>query len=170
MFTLLLRPLRFLAQALTANDSPRQFAWGFSLGMVVGLLPKGNLLAIGLAMFLCSLRVNVAAGLLGVGVFSYVGMFLDGFAHRVGSAALTWEPARESFASVYNAPLGPFLGFNNTVVLGQLLIGVYLLLPTYKASHAAAVRYQSRITAWLMSYRVIRWLRGAELGAQWGLE
>ena len=36
MLNLLLRPLRILAQALVGNDSPRQTAWGFALGMVVG--------------------------------------------------------------------------------------------------------------------------------------
>ena len=85
MFTLLLRPLRFLAQALTANDSPRQTAWGFTLGMMVGLLPKGNLLAIGLAMLLCAVQVNKAAGLLAIGVFSYLGWAFDDFAHRLVS-------------------------------------------------------------------------------------
>jgi uncharacterized protein (TIGR03546 family) len=170
MFTLLLRPLRFLAQALTANDSPRQFAAGFALGVMVGLLPKGNLLAIGLAMLLCAVKVNKAAGLVAIGVFSFAGWLLDGFAHKLGAAALTWEPARDAFTTLYNMPLGPFIGLNNTVVMGQFLIGLYLLYPTYKLSHAAAVRYQPRIMKWLMSYRIIRWLRGAELGAQWGLE
>jgi uncharacterized protein (TIGR03546 family) len=170
MFTLLLRPLRFLAQALTANDSPRQTAWGFTLGMMVGLMPKGNLLAVGLAMLLCAVRVNVAAGLLAIGVFSYVGWALDDVAHRLGALVLTWPAARDAFTWLFNQPLGPFIGFNNTVVMGQLLIGLYLAWPAYKLTHRAAERLQPRIMNWLMRYRIIRWLRGAELGAQWGLE
>lgn len=170
MFTLLLRPVRFLAQALLANDSPRQTAWGVTLGMIVGLLPKGNLLAIVLAMLLCGTRANVAAGLLGVGVFSWIGWGLDDFAHRLGALALLWQPARDAFTWLFNQPLGPFIGFNNTVVMGQLLIGLYLAFPMYKLSHAIAAKWQPRLSKWLMSYRVVRWVRGAELGAQWGLE
>jgi uncharacterized protein (TIGR03546 family) len=170
MLNLLLRPLRLVAQMLTGNDSPRQTAWGFALGMLIGLLPKGTLLAMLLAMLLCAVRVNRAAGLLGIGVFSYVGWALDGFAHRLGAAALLWEPAQGTFHWLYAQPLGPWIGFNNTVVMGQLLIGLYLFYPTYRLTHVVATRVQPPLARWLMRYKVIRWLRGAELGAQWGLE
>ena len=85
MLNLFLRPLRIFAQALIGNDTPRQTAWGFALGMMVGLLPKGNLIAAVLAMLLFGTKVNRAAGLLGIGLFSYAGWALDGFAHRFGS-------------------------------------------------------------------------------------
>ena len=170
MLTLLLRPLRLAAQMLTANDSPRQTAFGFVLGMLVGLLPKGTLIAIVLAMLLCALRVNRTAGLLAIGVFSYVGWALDDFAHRVGAIVLLWEPARGAFTWLYERPLGPWIGFNNTIVLGQLLIGLYLAYPAYRLAHGVATRVQPPISRWLMQYKAIRWLRGAELGAQWGLE
>ena len=85
MLNLFLRPLRLIVQMLTANDTARQTAWGFALGMIVGLLPKGTLLAIGLAMVLCAIRVNRAAALLAIGVFSMIGAGLDGLAHRAGT-------------------------------------------------------------------------------------
>ncbi len=170
MLNWLLRPLRMFAQALTGNDSPRQTAWGFTLGMMVGLLPKGTLLALGLAMLVCALRVNRAAALLAIGVFSYVGWACDDFAHRLGALVLLWEPARGAFTALYNSPLGPWIGFNNTVVMGQLVIGLYLCYPVYRGAAAIARRVQPRLTKYLMRYKVIRWLRGAELGAQWGLE
>jgi uncharacterized protein (TIGR03546 family) len=159
-----------VAQALTGNDSPRQTAWGFALGMMVGLLPKGTLLAIGLAMLLCALRVNRAAGILAIGVFSYVGWACDDFAHRLGAIVLLWEPARSAFTALYEAPFGPWIGFNNTVVMGQFLIGLYLFYPAYRTAYVVGERVQPRVTRWLMRYKVIRWLRGAELGAQWGLD
>jgi uncharacterized protein (TIGR03546 family) len=170
MFNLLLRPLRMVAQALTANDSPRQTGWGFAIGMMVGLLPKGTLVAMGLAMLLCSLRVNRSAGLLAIGVFSYVGWGLDDFAHRVGAIVLTWDAARPTFTTLYNMPLGPWIGYNNTVVMGQLLIGLYLFYPAYRLANLTGRYVRPRMTQWLMRYKVIRWLRGAELSAQWGLE
>ena len=40
MLNLFLRPLRIFFQALIGNDTPRQTAWGFALGKIVGLLPK----------------------------------------------------------------------------------------------------------------------------------
>jgi uncharacterized protein (TIGR03546 family) len=170
MLNLFLRPLRILAQALIGNDTPRQSAWGFTLGMIVGLLPKGNLVAIVLATLLFGTKINRAAGLLGVGLFSYAGWALDDFAHRLGSLVITWQPLQPQLAWLYEQPLGPFIGLNNTVVMGQLLIGLYFAYPIYRASYAMAKYVRPRVHAYLMKYRVIRWLRGVEVGAQWGLE
>jgi uncharacterized protein (TIGR03546 family) len=169
MLNFFLRPLRMFAQALVGNDSPRQTAWAIVLGMLVGLLPKGSLVAIVLAMLLCALQVNRAAGLLAVGVFSYVGAMLDGLAHRIGSMLLTWPAGQATFAWVYDQPFGPFWGITNTVVLGQLVLGLYLLYPTYRISLAITNYVQPRLRERLMKYRIIRWLKGAEVGAQWGL-
>ena len=170
MINLFLRPLRIFTQVLTGNDSPRQTAWGFTLGMLVGLLPKGNVLVVALAMLLCALRVNRAAGLLAIGLFAYVGWALDPLAHRLGAIVLTWLPARPAFTWLYDQPLGPWLGFNNTLVMGQFLIGLYFMYPAYQLARAVAVRVQPRVHDWLMRRRALRWLRGAEVGTQWGLE
>ncbi|MEQ8838221.1 MAG: hypothetical protein RID07_15550, partial [Lacipirellulaceae bacterium] len=70
MLGFLLKPVRQLAQALTSNDSPRQVAWAIVLGVIIGLTPKGNLIALSLGVLLCSLRVNLSAGMMAVGVFT----------------------------------------------------------------------------------------------------
>ena len=170
MVSLLLRPLRQLAQSVVANDSPRQVAWGVVLGMLVGLLPKGNLLAALLVMSLFGLRLNTSAGLLSAGVFSFLGLLLDPLAQQLGALALVWEPARPVYCWLYDLPLGPWLGANNTVVVGHLLIGLYLAYPTYWLAHQFSSHLQPRLARWLLRYRAIRWLRGVELGAQWGAD
>ena len=170
MTSFLLRPLRHLAQTLVGNETPRQVAWGFVLGMWIGLLPKGNLLLFTLTILLCALRVNKSAGLMAAGLFSLFGFFLDGLAHHLGAIVLLWEPARPMHVWLYNLPLGPWLGTNNTVVVGQLLIGLYLAYPAYFAAHQFAIRVQPRLSNWLLRYRIIRWLRGAELGTHWGTD
>lgn len=170
MSSFFLRPLRQLAQALTGNESPRQIAWGFVLGMMIGLLPKGNLLVIALTTLLCALRVNKPAGLMAAGIFSLCGFALDGLAHRVGGIVLLWEPARPVHVWLYELPLGPWLGANNTVVVGQLLLGLYFAFPAYYFAYKFASRVQAPISKWLMRFRMIRWLRGAEFGASWGAD
>jgi uncharacterized protein (DUF2062 family) len=57
------RPLRRAARALVAGDWSRQLAAGFALGMVVGLVPSGHLIAVSLCVLLFSLRVNKGLGL-----------------------------------------------------------------------------------------------------------
>ena len=170
MLDFFLRPLRQLVQTLVGDDSPRQVAWGFALGMLVGCLPKGNLLAMTLGILLWSLRVSIPAALLAGGVFSLLAPLSDGSAHAIGSAIISSETLRPWFAALYQAPLGRFTGLTNTAVVGQLAIGLYCLYPAYWAARLAATRIRPRMAKWLLSYRVIRWLKGAEIGAQLGLE
>lgn len=170
MFAFVLRPVRQFAQALVANDSPRQVAWGFVIGMMIGLVPKGNLTAILLGMMLLGLRVNKPVGLVAIGLFTYLGLFIDPFAHRLGSAVLVWEPLRTVHTQLFEAAVSPLFGLNNTVVVGQLLIGLYLACPIYWLSHRFAVRVQAPLSAWLLRYKAVRWLRGVEISSQWGME
>lgn len=136
----------------------------------MGMLPKGNILAIVLGMLLFGLAVNKSAGPLAVGLFSLLAPLWDGFAHAVGSSLLSAPALQSTFAAIYQMPLGPLTGLTNTVVLGQLLIGLYLLYPAYLAAWHAAAKIRPRIAKWLLGYRVIRWLKGAEIGAQLGLQ
>lgn len=170
MTSLLMRPVRQLAQVFAASDSPRQVAAGFTLGMIIGLLPKGNLVVLFLTLVLCAVRINKPAGLMAMAVFSLVGPLLDGLAHQLGGLVLIWEAPRPYYVWLNELPMGPWLALNNTVVVGQLLIGLYLAYPTYWFVHRFAGATQARITGWLMRFRLIRWLRGAELGAHWGVD
>lgn len=58
-----LRPVRFFFKALVTDNTPSQLALGFALGVVIGLVPKGNLLAISLMVVLSAIRVNLGMGM-----------------------------------------------------------------------------------------------------------
>jgi uncharacterized protein (TIGR03546 family) len=123
--------LRKFCRVLLASKAPEQLALGFTIGMVIGLVPKGNLIALSLCVLLFSMRCNKGLGLAVAVVFSFVGAWTDPFAHRLGLAALSLEPIQATYASIFQQPLGPWLGFNNTIVTGSLLIGLYVAYPVY---------------------------------------
>ena len=123
--------LRKLCRMLLASKSPEQLALGFTIGMVIGLVPKGNLIALSLCVLLFSMRCNKGLGLVAAVAFSFVGPWTDAFAHRLGFAALNFQPLQATYASIFNQPMGPWLGFQNTVVTGSLLLGLYVAYPVY---------------------------------------
>lgn len=84
----LLRPFRLFFKALVVDATPRQMAFGFALGVLVGLVPKGNLLAVSLMMLMCSLRVNLGVGLATVFATTWAGVLLDPITHRIGEFLL----------------------------------------------------------------------------------
>lgn len=159
----LLRPFRLFARALTIDATPSQMAAGLAFGVLVGLVPKGNLLAIGLMMILCSLRVNIAIGLMAVFVCSWAGVLLDPITHKIGSALLNNESLRPLWAAMYDTSLLPWTDFNNTVVLGSFLLGVGLFGPVYVVSRPFFALFAPRLTAWVKRFRLVSLFWGGEL-------
>jgi uncharacterized protein (TIGR03546 family) len=135
--------LRKLTRMLLAGSAPGQLALGFTLGMLIGILPKSNLIALSLCVILFSLRCNKGLALAAAVAFSFAAPWTDAFAHKLGLLVLGFDPLQATYASVMTMPLGPWLGFNNTVVTGSLLIGLYVAYPVYWTSRQIAAAAQS---------------------------
>lgn len=168
MFFVLLRPFRILAKALSAESSPNQLAWGFALGVLIGLVPKGNLTAIVLMTILGTARVNLAAGMLAAFVVSWLAIFVDPLSHRVGTWLLSHESLVPTWTWMYNQPFLPWTRFYNTVVLGSLCIGLLLVVPAYFASKPLFVRYAPALAERFKKWWIGRVLMGADVGGRLG--
>jgi uncharacterized protein (TIGR03546 family) len=134
------RPRRFVWNALVAESTSKQIAWGIALGVLIGFVPKGNLVAIGLAAILFSLRVNLLSALVTIVACSAVGMLLDPFFDHIGRTILTIVPLQGLFSRIYQWPFMPWTAFNNTVVMGALFVGILQLYPTYRIARRMARR------------------------------
>ncbi len=142
MISTVLRPVRRALQAMLANDTPHQLAAGFALGMVLGLMPKGNLVAFSLCVLLFSMRVNTGLGLIAAVLFSWIAPLADPFADKLGMIVLSADSLQVSYAALFQLPLGPWLAFDNTVVTGSLLLGLYIAYPVYFVCNVGFRRLQ----------------------------
>ncbi|MCA9188420.1 MAG: TIGR03546 family protein [Pirellulaceae bacterium] len=170
MFFSLVRPIRLLVNAIVAEDTPRQLAWGVALGAVIGLVPKGNLTAALLMVVLFSLRINLATGLSSATVFSLFGGMLDGLTHQIGKALLTIPSMQGTYAYLYQQPVVPWTALNNTVVLGSLILGLCLMYPIYRVSYLLFEKYQPKLAERLQRYRVGKALMGTDLATRWRIQ
>jgi len=152
---------------MAGADTPRQLAMGLAIGMVIGLVPKGNLTAVALSMILLGTRVNLATGMLGALLFSCIAGWTDPLAHRIGGSLLTHQPLQPLFAWFHNLPLAPWTALDNTVVFGSLTLGVWLFLPVYHFSHLAIEKVQPRLADYLKRYHVADVLDRSEFAARW---
>lgn len=159
---ILWKPLRMLADALVADSSPRQLAWGTALGLSAGLVPKDNLTAATLMVVICALRVNMAAVAMAMMASSWIGTLADPLTHRLGEWLLRHDRLHEFWTTLANLPVVPWTAFNNTVVLGSFLAGLVLLYPLYRLAEWPARRYLPSLQRRLAQYRIVKWLWGAE--------
>jgi uncharacterized protein (TIGR03546 family) len=131
MLSAVVGPFRRVAKLLMATHSPGQLAAGFTLGMIIGVMPKTNLIALSLCVAMFSLRCNKGLGLMSALAFSCIAGWSDPFAHKLGLTVLSAPSLQANYASVYMLPLGPWWGFHNTVVCGSLLMGLYAAYPVH---------------------------------------
>ncbi|HBL17131.1 MAG: hypothetical protein A2X36_04510 [Elusimicrobia bacterium GWA2_69_24] len=166
----LLKPLRFLAKGLAGMDSASQLAAGFALGMAVGLIPKSSLFShLGLIL-LCLVQVNLAAAYGAVALFAVLSPLFDPASHAIGSLLLIRTQALQPlWSSLYNLPIVPWTEFNNTVVLGSLLLGAALAYPVYRLSIPFFERYRETFGARLRKFKLVKLLLGAEVAGKLGV-
>ncbi len=143
----LVRQFRYFSVLLRTHDSPRQLAAGFAIGLVVGLVPKGNLLALVLATIMFSLKVNLAVGMITAAVVSFVGAWVDPVTHRLGFFLLSHGGLQTLWTRLANTPLFPWTRFDNTIVLGSLMLGSCACLPAYWLSLPSFTRLRKYLVA-----------------------
>ena len=158
-----LRPIRMLLKALVQDTQPSQMALGLSLGLAIGLVPKGNLLAIGLMIVLGMLRVNLGIGMLAAFVVSWLTFLIDPLSSWIGLTLLNTESLKIFWTDLYNMPVVPWTQFNNSVVLGAFVLGVGLMLPVFLIARPIFAKYMPRWEEKVKKSKLSQILLGGEL-------
>ena len=141
----ILKLLQSLVKELHSDGTPAQIAFGAALGAALGLTPIANVHNVVIVALLLVLNVSFGAGMLAWGLFVPLGFILDPLFDRVGRALLLETPALTPlWTAWFNAPLVPYTNFNNTVVLGSVVIWLVLFAPIFALSHVAVVQYRRR--------------------------
>jgi uncharacterized protein (TIGR03546 family) len=67
------------------------------------------------------------------------------------------------WTALYNAPLMPFTRFNNSVVLGSLIVSLILFYPVYSAGRLMIVKYRETFMEHFNRWKVIQVLKASSL-------
>jgi uncharacterized protein (TIGR03546 family) len=168
----LLKFLQSLAKTLHSEGTPTQIGLGVALGAALGLTPIMNAHNLVVLLLLAVLNVSFGAGMLAWGIFVPVGFMLDPLFDRIGHWLLIDATSlRPLWTAWDNAPVLALTNFNNTVVLGSVIVWLILFLPLWLASRFAVVRYRVTIGERIREshfykvlsasqfYNVYRWFR-----------
>ena len=160
----LIKLLRSLVKTLHSDGSPAQIAFGIALGAALGLTPIANAHNLVILLLLAVLNVSFAAGLLAWGIFVPIGFMLDPLFDRVGNWLLVDVAAlRPLWTSWDNIPGLALTNFNNTIVLGSVIVWLLLFLPIYYASRVGVVKYRATIGERVKNSRYYRLLEASQL-------
>lgn len=125
---------------LSEHRSPQAIAAGASFGIVLGLIPKDNLVALGLLIAIALLPVHHLIAC----AFATLGLLMsplsDPWVHSIGKQVLGMPLVGIVVSQMYQWPLLPWTRLENTLVTGGLTLGVCLWLPHYYAARWIAFR------------------------------
>lgn len=145
--------LKSILNFFQSNQDPDEISAGLALGSIIGLTPFNTLQNYVFLFLIFLFNVNKGAALFGILLFSLLGNLVDPLGHRLGYFLLTKVLVLISFwTHLYNMPIVPYTRFNNTVVLGNLIVALILFVPVWIGFRKAIILYRQtwkqKITQW----------------------
>jgi uncharacterized protein (TIGR03546 family) len=120
--------------AASSREQPWAWALAIAIGLAFGLMPKGNLIAVGLVVAACFLRIHhpvaIITGILGTLSNGVTDPWMD----RLGQSLLgsAWlQPLWQQFSEW---PVLPWLQWNNSIVMGSFVFAFASLPLLYSLS------------------------------------
>jgi len=64
---------------------------------------------------------------------------------------------------LYNLPIVPYTQFNNTVMLGSLVMGLLLLIPNYLLMKWLVIQYRERWMTRLQKMKIVQFIKASKV-------
>ena len=163
-----------LLKVMNSESEPGQISLAVCLSMVVGLTPLYSLHNLLVLLLVFLLRVNVSAFLLGWVFFSGAAFLLDPLFHKLGLWVLTLPALKGVWTTLYGQALWRVEGFNNSIVMGSLLVSLVLAIPLFLALNGIIRRYRLHILERLRKLKIVHILKASKFyeiyqsAAHWG--
>ena len=116
---------------LSQYRSPAQIASGIAIGIVLGLIPKDNLVVVALVAMIAVLRTNQLVACATAVALSFAGVWFNPITSAIGVTLLEQPMIAKLIGYLYQFPVLPWLSLENTLVLGGIGLGILTLLPSY---------------------------------------
>lgn len=157
--------IKFLASVfsvLNSEVSPGQIAAGFAYGILLGLIPAAGLIPLLLLLMSWIINFNLVAVGAAALLFKILSYLVDPLANHVGYAVLTKIPGLTPFwTKLFNMPLVPYTRFNNTIVMGSLIIGVLMVVPVYFLAKKFVFIYRSRLKEKILKFKIMQIIKAS---------
>jgi len=161
---MILKLLHSLFKILNGDISTKQIAGGFAFGLIIGLTPTFSLHNLLVVLLICIIRVNVATVMFSYVIFGLLSFLINPISHQFGYLLLVkFEFLKSFWTMLYNMPLVPLSGFNNTLLLGSLIISLVLFYPAFVLSEKGLVSYRASIKPKLDNTRFFKILRATKI-------
>ncbi len=152
--TLLLKQIFNFLKLLNSDTGTQQLAVGLALGLILGFAPFISIQSFIVLLVIFVFRVQLGAAFLSAFFFKFIAYLVDGPADSLGRWVLESSDLRPLFTSLYNMPLVPMTRFNNSIVMGSMIVSVILLPFAYFGFKFLILKYRQAVVARFKSTKI----------------
>ena len=148
-----------LVVALNSNSRPGELASGIAFGLLLALIPSGNILWLSIFIIAFFLKHNISAFLFSMMLFRLVVPILDPFLDLIGGTILEFPALQGFFIKLYNIPILSYSNFNNTLVMGGFVLGLVLWVPGFYLFTILIKIYKKKIAPKIADNKLVRFFK-----------
>jgi len=148
-----------LLSVINSNKEPGEIALGVVFGMFAGFLLLAPFNAVIIFFLVLILNVNTAAFFLFTGIFKLITFLIDPLGDMLGRAVLTVPFLEPVFSKMSEMPFVPFTKFNNTVIMGDFIIGILLMVPVWLGTMKMIDYYRKHMQDKVKKFGIVKLLK-----------
>ncbi|WP_413290380.1 TIGR03546 family protein [Bdellovibrio sp. HCB337] len=145
--TLLLKQIFAFFRLLNSETGTNQLAAGLACGLILGFSPFLSIQTFIVLLLVFFFRIQMGAAFLSAFFFKFVAFLFDPAADQLGRVVLEAPSLRPLFVQMYNMPLVPMTRFNNSIVMGSMMVGFILVIPAFFVFKALIIKYRATVVA-----------------------
>ncbi len=145
-----------LLKGLNDNSHPGEIAHAASCGLLLGFMPKDNLLWYIVFILFLFLRINKGALLLMILAGAALALFLDPLFDVIGYSVLTIDAIAPFMAMFLNIPFMAFTKINNSIVMGSVLFSLVAYVPMYFLARLFVLAWRKHIAARIAENKAVK--------------
>ncbi|MCL2480246.1 MAG: TIGR03546 family protein [Spirochaetaceae bacterium] len=142
--------------AINANNRPGEVAAAIAIGITLGLIPAGNIIWVALLIAVFFIKIHFGMVLVFIAIIKPIAHFADPLFDFVGYQILTAISFEGIFTKWYNTPIVPYTAFNNTAVMGSLIVMFLLFIPLWFATSKLVKVYREKVRDKFLSSTVVK--------------
>jgi uncharacterized protein (TIGR03546 family) len=159
-----IKQLKKLLKILGEGQTPKQIAGGFAFGALIGLAPFNYLYSFFIFFLILIININITSALFSIVISRLLSGLFDSLAHKIGVILLVKiEILQKFWTALYNMPIIPYTNFNNTVMMGSIVISLILFIPIYFFMKWFVVFYRKNLRAKIENLKIVKLLKMSKL-------
>lgn len=152
--TLLLKQIFAFFRLLNSETGTNQLASGLACGLILGFSPFLSIQTFLILFLVFFFRIQMGAAFLSAFFFKFVAFLFDPMADKLGRLVLETESLRPLFTTMYNMPLVPMTRFNNSIVMGSMVVGLILVIPAFFVFRTLIMKYRETVVTRLQGTKM----------------